>query len=52
MKVQRLEFHLVSDNVTLQAQQRLVAQVGVGIREEPVLGAVKAHIRQNMSLGG
>jgi hypothetical protein len=52
VNVQRLEFHLVGDHVTLQAFERLVAQVGVGIDEEPVLGAVKAHIRSNVALGG
>jgi hypothetical protein len=38
VKVQGFEFHLITDNVTLEAKQRLVPQVGVGIDEEAVPG--------------
>ena len=50
--VERLEFHLVGDHVTLQALERLVAQVGIGIGEEPILRAVQAHVRTNVPLRG
>ena len=51
VKIQRLDFHLVGNNEAAKTLDGLVAQVGLNVNQEAVLGAVQAQVHHDVPLG-